>query len=58
LLNVTAPVRVAVIDVAGPLVDLDCGRAEQSPYPAAWILVCQASPFTVRHIRRAEFARA
>jgi GT2 family glycosyltransferase len=42
LLNLTAPVRVAVIDVAGPLADLDCGRAEQSPYTAAWILVCQA----------------
>jgi GT2 family glycosyltransferase len=42
LLNLTAPVRVAVIDVAGPLADLDCGRAEQPPYTAAWILVCQA----------------
>ncbi|MGD0706737.1 MAG: glycosyltransferase, partial [Trebonia sp.] len=38
----TAPVRVAVIDVAGPLADLDCGRAEQPPYTAAWILVCRA----------------
>jgi GT2 family glycosyltransferase len=35
-------VRVAVIDVAGPLADLDCGRAEQPPYTAAWILVCRA----------------
>ena len=42
MLNLTAPVRVAVIDVAGPLADLDCGRAEQPPYTAAWILVCQA----------------
>jgi GT2 family glycosyltransferase len=42
LLNLTAPVRVAVIDVAAPLADLDCGRAEQPPYTAAWILVCQA----------------
>jgi GT2 family glycosyltransferase len=42
LLNLTAPVRVAVIDVAGPLTDLDCGRPEQPPYTAAWILVCQA----------------
>jgi GT2 family glycosyltransferase len=42
LLNLTAPVRVAVIDVAGPLADIDCGRAEQPPYTAAWILVCQA----------------
>ena len=38
----TAPVRVAVIDVAGPLADIDCGRAEQPPYTAAWILVCRA----------------
>ena len=42
MLNLTAPVRVAVIDVAGPLADLDCGGAEQPPYTAAWILVCQA----------------
>src|SRR5580692_5602551 len=42
LLNLTAPVRVAVIDVAAPLGDLDCGRPEQPPYTAAWILVCQA----------------
>jgi GT2 family glycosyltransferase len=41
LLNSTAPVRVAVIDVAGPLAELDCGRAEQPPYTAAWILVCK-----------------
>ena len=27
MLNLTAPVRVAVIDVAGPLADIDCGRA-------------------------------
>ena len=42
MLNLTAPVRVAVIDIAGPLADLDCGRAEQPPYTAAWILVCEA----------------
>ena len=41
-LNLTAPVRVAVIDVAEPLADLDCGRPEQPPYTAALILVCQA----------------
>jgi GT2 family glycosyltransferase len=41
-LNLTAPVRVAMIDVAGPLADLDCGRAERPPYTAAWILVCRA----------------
>src|SRR6202044_1162576 len=34
--------RVAVIDVAEPLTDLDCGRAEQPPYTAAWVLVCKA----------------
>jgi GT2 family glycosyltransferase len=42
LLNLTAPVRVAVIDVARPLADIDCGRAELPPYTAAWILVCKA----------------
>ena len=42
MLNLTAPVRVAVIDVAEPLADIDCGRAEQPPYTAAWILVCKA----------------
>jgi GT2 family glycosyltransferase len=42
LLNLTAPVRVAVIDVARPLADLDCGRAGQPPYTAAWVLVCKA----------------
>jgi GT2 family glycosyltransferase len=41
LLNLTAPVRVAAIDVAGPLTDIDCGRAGQPPYTAAWILVCK-----------------
>ena len=42
MLNLTAPVRVAVIDVARPLTDIDCGRAELPPYTAAWILVCKA----------------
>jgi hypothetical protein len=42
LLNLAAPVRVAVIDVAGPLADIDCGRAERPPCAAAWILVCKA----------------
>jgi GT2 family glycosyltransferase len=42
LLNLTAPVRVAVIDIAGPLTELDCQRSEQPPYTAAWILVCRA----------------
>ena len=41
MLNLTAPVRVAVIDVAGPLADLDCRRAERPRYTAAWILVCK-----------------
>ena len=42
MLNLTAPVRVAVMDAAGPLADIDCGRAEQPSYIAAWILVCKA----------------
>ena len=41
MLNLTAPVRVAVIDVARPLADIDCGRAELPPYTAAWIMVCK-----------------
>ena len=31
MLNLTAPVRVAVIDVAGPLADLDCGGPSSRP---------------------------
>jgi GT2 family glycosyltransferase len=41
-MRLSAPVRVAVIDVAAPLVDLDCGRPGPAPYTAAWILVCRA----------------
>jgi len=41
LLNLTAPVRVAVIDLGEPFADLNCGRDGQPPYTAAWILVCQ-----------------
>jgi GT2 family glycosyltransferase len=39
-MKLTSPVRVAVIDVASPLGDLDCGRSEPTPYTAAWILAC------------------
>jgi hypothetical protein len=42
LLNLAAPVRVAVIDAAGPLADIDCGRAGRPPCTATWILVCKA----------------
>ena len=35
------PIRVAVIDVAQPIVDLDCGRAQEPPYAAAWVLACR-----------------
>lgn len=37
-----APVRVAVVDLARPLRDLDCTRPSQPPYTAAWILVCRS----------------
>ncbi len=35
------PMRVAVIDVDGPLTDLDCTRADTPPYAGAWILACR-----------------
>src|SRR6516162_7702283 len=35
------PIRVAVVDVARPVGDLDCTRAEGPPYTGAWILVCR-----------------
>lgn len=38
----TTPERVAVIDVADPVTDLDCARPEAPPYTAAWILACRA----------------
>ena len=36
------PLRVAVIDVADPLSDLDCARADQPPYAGAFILACRS----------------
>jgi GT2 family glycosyltransferase len=37
-----SPIRVAIIDVAEPLRDLDCTRQEEPPYTGAWILVCDS----------------
>ena len=37
-----SPVRVAVIDVTGPLSDLDCTRSAAPPYTGAWILACRS----------------
>jgi GT2 family glycosyltransferase len=37
-----APVRVAVIDVAEPIRDLDCTRGSAPPYAGAWILACRS----------------
>ena len=37
-----SPIRVAIIDVAEPLHDLDCTRQEEPPYTGAWILVCDS----------------
>jgi GT2 family glycosyltransferase len=34
--------RVAVIDIAEPMADLDCARAAAPPYAGAWILVCRS----------------
>jgi GT2 family glycosyltransferase len=36
------PVRVAVIDVADPLSDLDCARTAEPPYAGAFILACRS----------------
>jgi GT2 family glycosyltransferase len=36
------PVRVAVVDVAYPVGDLDCSRSSAPPYTSAWILVCRS----------------
>lgn len=35
------PIRVAVIDIAQPIAELDCSRDRQPPYAAAWILACR-----------------
>lgn len=37
-----SPIRVAVIDLASSLSDLDCTRPLADPYTAAWILVCRS----------------
>jgi GT2 family glycosyltransferase len=36
------PARVAMIDVARPLSDLDCTRDGAPPYAGAWILACRS----------------
>lgn len=36
------PARVAMIDVANPLSDLDCTRDGAPPYEEAWILACRS----------------
>ena len=38
-----SPIKVAVIDVASPLADLDCTRPSGPPYLTAWILVCRSA---------------
>ena len=40
-MNAPAPIRVAVIDVAQPILDLDCTRDCEPPYAAAWVLACR-----------------
>jgi cellulose synthase/poly-beta-1,6-N-acetylglucosamine synthase-like glycosyltransferase len=40
-MSVPGPIRVAVIDVAEPIVDLDCRRECDPPYVAAWVLACR-----------------
>lgn len=41
-MKLTSPARVAVIDVASPLRDLDCERSGSPPYTGAWILACRS----------------
>jgi GT2 family glycosyltransferase len=41
-MTVPAPIRVAAVDIADPIGDLDCTRAAAPPYACAWILVCRA----------------
>jgi GT2 family glycosyltransferase len=41
-MRMPAPVRVAVVDIAGPLSDLDCARHETPPYTGAFILACRS----------------
>jgi GT2 family glycosyltransferase len=41
-MNMPGPLRVAVIDVDDPLIDLDCARAAQPPYAGAFILACRS----------------
>jgi GT2 family glycosyltransferase len=41
-MNAPGPLRVAVIDVANPISDLDCTRAAQPPYAGAFILACRS----------------
>ena len=41
-MSVPRPLRVAVIDIADPIRDLDCTRDADPPYAGAWILVCRA----------------
>ena len=43
-LRLPGPVRVAVVDLAGPLGDLDCARSASPPYTSAWILALPAGP--------------
>jgi len=61
-----APVRVAVIDLARPFVDLDCARVGSAPYRSAWILACSGGrplatvevPVEGSRITAAELTRA
>jgi cellulose synthase/poly-beta-1,6-N-acetylglucosamine synthase-like glycosyltransferase len=38
-MSAPGPIRVALIDIAEPIVELDCRRDYDPPYVAAWILV-------------------
>jgi GT2 family glycosyltransferase len=40
-MSAAGPIRVAMVDLATPLRDLDCTRAELPPYDSVWILACR-----------------
>ena len=42
LIELRSPVQVAIIDIGKPLSDVDCTRASEPAYTAAWILVCRS----------------
>jgi GT2 family glycosyltransferase len=40
-MSAAGPIRVAIVDIADQLTDLDCSRASEPPYAGAWVLACR-----------------